>query len=176
MRVWTAAAWGLMMSAAAISAGAQDAQLTKVLSQLDAASARFKSAQADFSQDQYTAIVQEHDVQKGTIAFRRDGGDVEMVLHIKTENDQPAPKDVLYKGGVLDLYQPTIKQETVLSAGKDRESFESYATLGFGASGKALAASWNVAYEGADTIDGTKVDKLNLEPKQPAAGPDVLAY
>ena len=167
MRIWMVAGCGLVMSAAAISAGAQDAQLTKVLSQLDAASARFKSAQADFSQDQYTAIVQEHDVQKGTIAFRREGGDIEMALHVKTENDQPAQKDVLYKGGELDLYQPTIKQETVLSAGKDRESFESYATLGFGASGKALAASWNVTYEGADTIDGTKVDKLNLAPKQP---------
>jgi outer membrane lipoprotein-sorting protein len=161
---------GLVIGTAAISAGAQDAQLTKVLSQLDAASARFKSAQADFSWDQYTAIVQEHDVQKGTIAFRREGGDIQMIVHVKTENDQSAPKDVLYKGGELDLYQPTIKQETVLSAGKDRDSFESYATLGFGASGKALASSWNVTYEGVDTIDGTKVDKLNLAPKHPAAG------
>jgi outer membrane lipoprotein-sorting protein len=144
MRGWMAVGCGLVMSATALAAGAQDAQLTKVLGQLDAASARFKSAQADFSWDQYTAIVQEHDVQKGTIAFRREGDDVEMVVHVKTENGQPAPKDVLYKGGELDLYQPTIKQETVISAGKDRESFESYATLGFGASGKALAASWNV--------------------------------
>jgi outer membrane lipoprotein-sorting protein len=169
MRGWMAVGCGLVMSATALAAGAQDAQLTKVLGQLDAASARFKSAQADFSWDQYTAIVQEHDVQKGTIAFRREGDDVEMVVHVKTENGQPAPKDVLYKGGELDLYQPTIKQETVISAGKDRESFESYATLGFGASGKALAASWNVSYEGTDTVDGTKVDKLNLVPKHPSA-------
>jgi outer membrane lipoprotein-sorting protein len=169
MRGWMAVGCGLVMSATALAAGAQDAQLTKVLGQLDAASARFKSARADFSWDQYTAIVQEHDVQKGTIAFRREGDDVEMVVHVKTENGQPAPKDVLYKGGELDLYQPTIKQETVISAGKDRESFESYATLGFGASGKALAASWNVSYEGTDTVDGTKVDKLNLVPKHPSA-------
>ena len=113
--------------------------------------------------------MQEHDVQKGTIAFRREGGDIQMIVHVKTENDQPAPKDVLYKGGELDLYQPTIKQETILSAGKDRDSFESYATLGFGASGKALASSWNVTYEGVDTIDGTKVAKLNLAPKHPTA-------
>jgi outer membrane lipoprotein-sorting protein len=175
MRRWAAAGCGVIgvaMGAVALSASAQaanDAQLTKVLAQLDAASARFKSAQADFSWTQYTAIVQENDVQKGTIAFRRDGSDVEMVVHVKTDNDQPAPKDVLYKNGELDLYQPTIHQETVLSAGKDRQSFEGYATLGFGASGKALTASWDITDEGTDTIDGTKVDKLNLVPKHPSA-------
>ena len=93
-----------------LAALAQNAELQKVLAEMDAASAKFQSAQADFVWDQYTAIVQSHDFQKGTIAFRRSGNTTEMVAHVKTDNDQPSPKDVLYKGGELDFYQPSLKQ------------------------------------------------------------------
>src|ERR1700757_5532608 len=143
---------------------AQNADLQKVLAQMDTVSARFQSAQADFVWDQYTAVVQSHDYQKGTIAFRRVGNATEMVAHVKTENDQPAQKDVLYKGGELDFYQPALKQETILNAGAN---VERYLTLGFGGSGKDLAAQWNIAYQGKETIDGVETAKLDLTPKQP---------
>jgi len=74
---------------------AQNADLQKVLGQMDAGSVKFQSAQADFVWDQYTAVVQSHDIQKGTIAFRRVGKTTEMIAHVKTDNDQPALKDVL---------------------------------------------------------------------------------
>lgn len=144
-------------------APAQNADLQKVLTQMDAAAAKFQSAQADFVWDQYTAVVQSHDYQKGTIAFRREGGATEMIAHVKTENDQPAPKDVLYKGGELDFYQPELKQETIFKAGGN---IERYLTLGFGGSGKDLAATWTIAYQGTETIDGVETAKLDLTPKQ----------
>jgi len=142
---------------------AQNAELQKVLADMDAAAAKFQSAQADFVWDQYTAVVQSHDYQKGTIAFRRVGNATEMVAHVKTDNDQPAPKDVLYKNGELDFYQPSLKQETILNAGAN---VERYLTLGFGGSGKDLAATWNIAYQGQETIDGVETAKLDLTPKQ----------
>jgi outer membrane lipoprotein-sorting protein len=148
---------------APFAAMAQNAELQKVLAEMDTASAKFQSAQADFVWDQYTAVVQSHDYQKGTIAFRRVGNATEMVAHVKTENDQPAQKDVLYKGGELDFYQPALKQETILNAGAN---VERYLTLGFGGSGKDLAANWNIAYQGNETIDGVETTKLDLTPKQ----------
>jgi outer membrane lipoprotein-sorting protein len=148
---------------APFAAMAQNAELQKVLAEMDTASAKFQSAEADFVWDQYTAVVQSHDYQKGTIAFRRVGNATEMVAHIKTENDQPAQKDVLYKGGELDFYQPALKQETILNAGAN---VERYLTLGFGGSGKDLAANWNMAYQGNETIDGVETTKLDLTPKQ----------
>ncbi len=147
---------------------AQDAQLTKVLAQMDAGAAKFASAQAEFTWDQLTAVVQEHNIQKGTIAFRRGAKGTSMMAHVVTEDGQPAPKDVLFSGGELKLYQPSIKQETVLQAGSNREQFESFATLGFGGSGKDLQANWNVSYDGTDTIDGVSVAKLGLAPRRPA--------
>ena len=148
---------------APLAALAQNAELEKVLVNMDAAAARFQSAQADFVWDQYTAVVQSHDYQKGTIAFRREGNSTEMVAHVMTDNDQPAPKDVLYKKGELDFYQPALKQETILNAGAN---VERYLTLGFGGSGKDLAATWNIAYQGKEMIDGVETTKLDLTPKQ----------
>jgi outer membrane lipoprotein-sorting protein len=149
-------------------AKAQNAGLDKVLAQLDAASARFQSAQADFAWDQYTAVVQNHDVQKGVIAFRRGSKSVAMIAHIKTDNDQPSPKDVLFKDGEVRLYQPQIRQETILSAGANRQQYESYSTLGFGGSGRDLSAQWNIGYGGMEKIDGVETAKLDLTAKHPS--------
>ncbi len=148
-----------------VGALAQNADLQKILSQMDAASARFQSAEADFTADTYTAVVQSHDIQKGSIAFRRVGGVTEMVMHVKTDNGDPSLKDVLYKNGQLDYYQPTVKQETILKAGS---SYERYLTLGFGGSGGELAANWNIQYLGTETIDGVETAKLDLTPKTPS--------
>jgi outer membrane lipoprotein-sorting protein len=143
----------------------QNAELQKVLSQMDAASAKFQSARADFAWDQYTAVVQSHDLQKGTIAFRRVGGSTEMIAHVKTDDDQPSLKDVLYKNGELDFYQPAVKQEVIL---RGNSNYERYLTLGFGGSGKDLATNWNINYQGTETIDGVETAKLDLTPKTPS--------
>lgn len=144
---------------------AQNAELQKVLSQMDAASAHFKSAQADFTADSYTAVVDSHTIQKGTIAFRRTGGSVEMMMRVKTEDGQPSVKDVLYKNGQLDYYQPALKQETILKGGSN---YDRYFSLGFGGSGQALKRDWNLKYEGVEKVNGTETAKLVLTPKTPS--------
>jgi outer membrane lipoprotein-sorting protein len=150
----------------AIPGRAQSADLEKVLSQMDAASQKFQSAQADFKWDQLTAVVQSHEITEGTIAFRRVGSNTEMITHVKTDNGSPAPKEILYKNGELAYYQPTIKQQTIFAAGTNRQQYESFLTLGFGGSGKDLAAQWNINFQGTETIDGTPTAKLDLTPKQ----------
>ena len=162
MKMALATAMAVLGSAAAFG---QNAELQKVLSEMDAASAKFQSAQADFTADSYTAVVQSHDVQTGTMAFRRAGGATEMIMHVKTDGGQPSLKDVLYKNGELDYYQPAVKQETILKAGSN---YERYLTLGFGGSGKELAANWNIQYQGTETIDGVETAKLDLTPKTPS--------
>ena len=34
--------------------------------------------------------------------------------------------------------------------------------LGFGASGKELSEKWNITYDGEETLDGVKTDKLGI--------------
>ena len=162
----------LLGGGAAFAQSTNDAQLAKVLAQIDAAAATFSTASADFSWDQLTVVVHEHDVQTGTIAFRRGAKGTAMVAHVLTEDGESRQRDVLFQGGVLELYQPEIHQETMVQAGKNQSQFESYATLGFGGSGRDLEANWNVAYGGAETIDGTPVAHLLLTPKH--AAPDQM--
>jgi len=144
---------------------AQDNSLQKVLNQLDGASLRFKSAQADFTADSYTAVVDSHSIQKGTIAFQRKGDKVEMMMHVRTEDGQPSEKYVLYKNGQLYYYQPALKQETILKGGSN---YDRYFSLGFGGSGQALKRDWNIKYEGTEQVNGTETAKLDLTPKSPS--------
>ncbi len=141
---------------------AQSADLQKVLAQMDAASAKFQSTQASFVWDQYTKVVDSHDQQSGTIVFVRSGGATQMSAHIA----QPSAKDLVYKKGELQFYQPDIKQMTLFSAGANRSQTETFLTLGFGGSGKDLATNWDIAYQGTESIAGVPTVKLELKGKQ----------
>ncbi|HZD76087.1 MAG TPA: outer membrane lipoprotein carrier protein LolA [Acidobacteriaceae bacterium] len=140
-------------------AQAQSCDAAKVLAQMDAASAKFQSTQADFKWDVLQSVVNEHDIQSGTIYFERRGATTSMAAYIK----QPAEKTVFYNGSTLSLLQPEIKQETIFSA---NSQYESFLTLGFGGSGKDLQNNWTVSCQGMESIDGTQTAKLDLKPKQ----------
>lgn len=143
-------------------AEAQSCDTTKILAQMDAASAKFQSTQADFKWDVLQSVVNEHDIQSGTIYFERHGDSTSMAAYIK----QPAEKSVFFDGATLTLLQPEIKQETLFSAGSNRGQYESFLTLGFGGSGKDLQANWTIACQGMESINGTQTAKLDLKPKQ----------
>jgi outer membrane lipoprotein-sorting protein len=143
-------------------AQAQSCDATKVLAQMDAASQKFQSTQADFKWDVLQSVVNEHDVQSGTIYFERHSASTSMAAYIK----QPAEKAVFYDGSTLTLVQPEIKQETLFSAGSNRGQYESFLTLGFGGSGKDLQSNWTVSCQGMESIDGMQTAKLDLTPKQ----------
>ena len=145
---------------------AQSTDVAKVISQLNAAAAKFQSAQADFSWDQFLAAVQDSDVQTGTIYFERKKGVTRMAAYLKQDNGKDAPKTVTYDGGEVNLYEPTIKQITVMRAGTNRGQWESFLTLGFGGSGTDLEANWKVSLQGTETMNGVVVDKLDLVPIQ----------
>jgi len=145
---------------------AQNADLEKVIAQLDAAAAKFSSAQADFTWDQFTAAVQDDDLQTGTIYFERKKNGTRMAAYLKRDNGKPAPKTVLYDGGEVDYYQPLIKQLDIMKAGAHRGQWESFLTLGFGGSGSDLESNWKVSFQGTEKMSGVAVAKLDLVPKE----------
>ena len=91
--------------------------LESVLKKMDAAAANFHTTQADFVWDQYQRVVDEHDLQKGTVYYRRAGKEIEMMAEIK----EPDPKFVLYKDGKLQVYQPKIEQVITVFDGRQPE-------------------------------------------------------
>jgi outer membrane lipoprotein-sorting protein len=145
---------------------AQSADLDKVIAELNAAAAKFSSAQADFAWDQFTAAVEDHDIQTGTIYYERKKDSTRMAAFLKQDNGKPAARTVLYDGGDLQLYQPMIKQLTLMKAGANRGQFESFLTLGFGGSGTDLEKNWKVTLMGTEPMGGVSVVKLDLVPKE----------
>ena len=135
--------------------------LENVLQKMDAAAADFHTAQADFVWDQYQKVVDEHDTQKGTVYYRREGNEIEMMAEIK----EPMAKFMLYKDGKLQIYQPSMEQVMLFSAGSNRNEMESYLVLGFGGSGEDLKKTYDVTYVGEDRIDNIATAKLQLIPK-----------
>ncbi len=139
---------------------AGDCTLECVLKKMDEAAANFRTTQADFTWDQYQRVVDEHDLQKGTVYYRREGNQIEMMAEIK----EPDAKFVLYKDGKLQIYQPKIEQVMVYPTSNHNE-IESYLVLGFGGSGQDLTKSFDVSYVGDETVDGIATAQLQLIPK-----------
>ena len=142
-------------------AAAQVPNLEGVLKKMDAAAANFQTTQADFVWDQYQKVVDEHDLQKGTVYYRRSGKEIEMMADIK----EPSQKFLLYKEGKLQIYEPKIEQVMEYTAGANHNEIESYLVLGFGGSGQDLKKQFDVEYQGEETIDGIATAKLQLTPK-----------
>ncbi|HTV83079.1 MAG TPA: hypothetical protein VME18_10545 [Acidobacteriaceae bacterium] len=148
------------------TAPAQNMTLQKVLDRIDASSPKFHDVQADIAVDLYTAIVQEHEMQKGMTAFRRQGASMEMVTHLASASGQPVAQ-LLCKNDQLDYYQPPpASQETIFAAGSNRGEWDSLLATGFGATAQDLTSQWNITFQGMEAIDGTQTAKLELVSKQ----------
>jgi outer membrane lipoprotein-sorting protein len=152
----------LLLFFLAPAALAQQTPLQQVLQQLDRTAANFHTTQATFVWTQYTKIVDEKDVQKGTVAFRRSGSQVEMAADISEPQPQ---KYVLFTDSKVRVYETKIDQVTEYNTGKDRAAFESFLVLGFGGSGQDMLKSFDVTYSGTENVDGVETAKLTLVPK-----------
>lgn len=150
---------GWLLFCATLAAPAQN--LDAVLTSMDHAAASFHSVQTDFTADMYQKVVDEHDYQKGTMYFRKQGDSTEMAADIT----EPDKKYVLFSNGVVSYFQPSIDQVTQYNAGKNKAEVESYLVLGFGGGGHALTNSYDVQYAGTEQVQGVNAAKLALTPK-----------
>ncbi len=150
----------LALFLATLAAHAQN--LEAVLTAMDKAAAGFQTAQTDFVWDQYQKVVDEHDIQKGVMYFRRQGNnDVQMAADITV----PDKKYVLFSGGMVSVYLPKAAQVTEYNSGKNKADFETFLVLGFGGRGHDLDKSFDVKYGGMEQVQGIQTAKLELTPK-----------
>jgi len=156
--------WGFVVIISLVAAPAQTPdpnELQRVLNQMDQTAASFRTAQAGFVWDQYQKVVDDHDVQKGTVYFRRTGNEIQMAADIR----EPALKYVVFSEGKVQFYQPSMDQVTTFNTSKDRAAVESFLVLGFGGSGKDMLKSFDVKYIDAEKLNGIDTAKLELVPK-----------
>jgi outer membrane lipoprotein-sorting protein len=163
-----AAATLTTLLALAPAAHAQASNLDTVLRQMDAASLKFQTAEADFHWDLYERVVRQTTTQTGTIYFQKKGATLQMGAVIAP----PSARTLEYKDAKLRIFDPGTDHITQLSAGTNQAQYESFLTLGFGGSGKDLEKAWTVTDAGTEPInDGEKTvltTKLDLVSKDPS--------
>jgi len=162
----------LSVSAVPPKAQAPDAaHLAAVLAQMDKASADFKGARADLSQDYYEQVPKDTTTDTGSVYFQRKGNSTQMGL-VTLKPDGKSKKQVIeFKDGMLRIYD-VPDQIRLIKAGSNQGLAETFLTLGFGGSGKALAQAWDITDQGPETLmDGgqaVKTEKLVLVSKDPS--------
>ncbi len=135
--------------------------LDHVLAKMDTVARNFRTTEASVVTDQYQKVIDETETQKGTIYFRREGGEIQMAADFA----EPDKKYVIYSGGKVQVYQPKIDQVNEYDAGKNRGDVESFLVLGFGGGGHDLLKSYDVKFLGPETANGVATEKLELIPK-----------
>lgn len=153
-------------------APADDLDLQSVLKKMDAVATTFHTAQANFRWETYERVIDEvDDFETGTIYYRKNSKEVEMMAEVKMVGSsdatlKPEPKYVLFSGGKVQMYQPKPDQVTLFDLGKNHADFQNYVlVVGFGGSGQDLRKSFDVTYGGQETVDGIATAKLELTPK-----------
>jgi outer membrane lipoprotein-sorting protein len=137
--------------------------LATVLAKMNQSSRGFKSAQGDFEFQSYQKLTNDTDTQKGRIYFRKTGkGGVDAAFDI----GGPAPKQVVYKDGILRVYEKKINQVTERNVGKNKSDVEAFLSVGFGASGDELQRDYAVKMDDWEMVDGVKTAKLDLTPRK----------
>ena len=136
--------------------------LQATLARLDTASARFKSAQANFHKDDFVKLIGDHTPSDGSRYFIHNGAAIEAGIKIDGKNGRIAT----YKNGILRDYNPGAANcFNTVDSSQSKGRTEAFLTLGFGGSGKELAAAWDVVDAGPETVDGIKTEKLELVAK-----------
>jgi outer membrane lipoprotein-sorting protein len=157
-------ATAFFVAPASLCAQPKPGHLDEVLRQMDAASLKFQSAEANFQWDLYEKVVKETTTQKGTIYFKKEAGTTVMGAKMTS----PAPKFIEFRNGVLRLFDPGTDHLTIVDATKNKAQVESFLTVGYGGSGKDLAKAWTISDLGDEVVDGVQTAKLDLVPKDPA--------
>ena len=151
---------------------AQPDHWAAVKAQMDAASAKFQSAQADMRQEIFTKAVSDTETQNGQIYFLHKNGATQMGLKLLPADAAAgaAPAQVVeFKDGRLRVFNPPNHVDEFNATGKNQATAESLLTLGFGGRGSDIEKNWTVTDQGAEQMnDGSKnvaVEKLDLVSK-----------
>jgi outer membrane lipoprotein-sorting protein len=136
--------------------------LDAVLGRMDAAAASFQSLTANLRVVKYTAIVADETVEEGSIWVRRVRPRVNRFL---IEFSKPDRYYVAVSEHKAEIYRPRIATIEEYDIARYRDLGEQL--WPFGASGKDLAARYNITLRAEEPVAGQPAVKLEMVPKDP---------
>lgn len=145
--------------------------LDAVLSNMDAASAKFRGMEADVEWVAFTALVDDKSVEKGHMKVRRLSPDT---ADLYIDFTDPYPKELLVKGGKVEIFKPKIKTVEEYDVSKSKDKIDQALLIGFGASGKTIRNNYDAKLIGEETVAGESAAHLELIPKSEETRKSIL--
>jgi outer membrane lipoprotein-sorting protein len=142
------------------------ATVQDVLSRMDESAPGFTSMSANLRSLKHTQVIDDTTEENGTILVRKTAPRAMQVLVNFTKPDE---RTVAFGGKKAEIYYPKLKTVQEYNLAQHTSLIDQFMLLGFGASGKELAASYDVKLAGEESIGGRKAVKLDLTPKTAAA-------
>jgi outer membrane lipoprotein-sorting protein len=138
-----------------------------VLSRMDAAAPSFRAMSADIKMTTKTAIIDDTTVESGTLQMQRTKTkEIRAVLDFSGQTDA---RQIGIFGKLIRIYYPKLKSYQDYDVGTNSDVLNQFLLLGFGSSGKDLAANYDITLAGQEKISGKDTTKLTLVPKNPEA-------
>jgi outer membrane lipoprotein-sorting protein len=153
----------VLCSFASLCVQAQSAEA--VLARMDRAAPSFRAMTAQVKMTTHTAIINDTNVESGTFKMQRlKNGETRAVLDFSGQTDA---RQIGFLGKLVRIYYPKLNSYQDYDLGKNTDVLNQFLLLGFGTSGKDLAAAYSVTFEGKEKLNGVDVTKLALVPKSP---------
>jgi outer membrane lipoprotein-sorting protein len=141
---------------------AQSPALNDAFAAMDKVAQQFKGVSANIARDVYTAVIDDHELDMGTMKAKRGkSGESRMRIDFTS----PADKVIVLEDTNASVYTP--KTKTVQEVEIKRGLVEQFLLLGFGASGKELKEHYDVSLIGAEKAADVNTWHLLLVPKSP---------
>ena len=136
--------------------------LATTLKNMDQAAAKFEGMKADIQRLNYTAIVDDKNVESGQILVRRDKTRaITLLMEIK----EPTPLILAVKGTKAEIYRPRISEVEEYNLSKHKNDLERAYSLGFGTSGTFLKDNYAIKILGEESVASQPAVRLELTPK-----------
>jgi outer membrane lipoprotein-sorting protein len=145
-----------------IPLGAQT--LDDTFARMDKTAPQLKSITAGINRDVHTAIINDDEIDNGTIRMKRDKSHGTLMLIEFTGN---TARTVSLDDSKVTIYNPKIKTAQEFDIGAKKQVVEQFLLLGFGATSAELKQSYTVNWAGSETLDRQPTGHLKLSLKVP---------
>jgi outer membrane lipoprotein-sorting protein len=134
--------------------------LTDVFARMDKIAQAFKAVTGDIKRDVYTAIIDDHQKDMGTMKAKRDRSqDTRMLI----EFTSPDSRLIALDGTSAKIYTPKLKTEQDFDISKGL--VDQFLLLGFGASSADLKEHYDTSFIGTEKLGSETTWHLLLIPK-----------
>jgi len=148
---------------AAFSAGADP--LDTVFARIDAAAKSFKGMTADISDTEYTALVDEKDLQSGTMKLLRVKPDLtRLLVNLKGPGGSQI---IALDGPEVRVYNPRTNVVDLYDFASRQGVMNQFLLLGFGATSAELKSTYDITFVGDEKIGAELTSHVKLVPKSP---------